>query len=84
VGQEISVSVIAWLQQLSVNRSDEEGDSQLLQLRVLRLGFLKDGDFGVGVFPEDVLERVPSYFESRADAVGATAPIFSATTLAAP
>lgn len=30
-----------------------------------------------------VLERVPSYFESRADAVGATAPIFSATTLAA-
>jgi hypothetical protein len=30
-----------------------------------------------------VLEKVPSYFESRADAVGATAPIFSATTLAA-
>jgi hypothetical protein len=30
-----------------------------------------------------VLERVPSYFESRADTVGATAPIFSANTLAA-
>jgi hypothetical protein len=30
-----------------------------------------------------VPERVPPYFESRADAVGATAPIFSATTLAA-
>jgi hypothetical protein len=30
-----------------------------------------------------VLERVPPYFESRADAVGPTAPIFSATTLAA-
>ena len=30
-----------------------------------------------------VLEKVPSYFESRADAVGATVPIFSATTLAA-
>jgi hypothetical protein len=25
---------------------------QLLQLRVLRLGFLQDGDVGVGVFPE--------------------------------
>jgi hypothetical protein len=24
----------------------------LLQLRVLRLGFLQDGDVGVGVFPE--------------------------------
>ncbi len=26
--------------------------SLLLQLRVLRLGFLQDGDVGVGVFPE--------------------------------
>ena len=25
---------------------------QLLQLRVLRLGLLEDGDVGVGVFPE--------------------------------
>jgi hypothetical protein len=25
---------------------------QLLQLRVLRLGFFQDGDVGVGVFPE--------------------------------
>jgi hypothetical protein len=25
---------------------------KLLQLRVLRLGFFQDGDFGVGVFPE--------------------------------
>jgi hypothetical protein len=25
---------------------------QLLKLRVLRLGFLKDGDVGIGVFPE--------------------------------
>jgi hypothetical protein len=27
-------------------------DEQLLQLRVLRLGLLQDGDVGVGVFPE--------------------------------
>jgi hypothetical protein len=27
-------------------------DFQLLQLRVLRLGFLQDGNVGVGVFPE--------------------------------
>ena len=26
--------------------------ARLLQLRVLRLGFLQDGDVGVGVFPE--------------------------------
>ena len=25
---------------------------QLLQLRILRLGFFQDGDVGVGVFPE--------------------------------
>src|SRR5580693_1455968 len=37
--------------QLSVNRGDT-GRSSLLQLRVLRLGFLQDGDVGVGVFPE--------------------------------
>ena len=27
-------------------------EAKLLQLRVLRLGFLQDGDVGVGVFPE--------------------------------
>src|ERR1700687_3424871 len=32
--------------------SDEEELFELLQLRVLRLGFLQDGDVGVGVFPE--------------------------------
>src|ERR1019366_10352785 len=32
--------------------SDEEGFSQLLQLRVFRLGLLQDGHVGIGVFPE--------------------------------
>jgi hypothetical protein len=27
-------------------------ESELLQLRVLRLGLLQDGDVGVGIFPE--------------------------------
>ena len=27
-------------------------EDQLLQLRVLRFGFLQDGDIGVGVFPQ--------------------------------
>src|ERR1035437_8882167 len=32
--------------------SDEEGFSQLLQLRVFRLGLLQDGHVGIGIFPE--------------------------------
>src|ERR1019366_65154 len=32
--------------------SDEEGFSQLLQLRVLGLGLLQDGHVGIGIFPE--------------------------------
>ena len=42
----------AWLRKLWQKASEEEEVSQLLQLRVLRLGFLQDGDVGVGVFPE--------------------------------
>src|SRR5580698_4303720 len=37
---------------LAIHRSAGSG-SGLLQLRVLRLGFLQDGDVGVGVFPKD-------------------------------
>src|SRR5271156_2830611 len=33
-------------------KSSVPGPSELLQLRVLRLGFFQDGDVGVGVFPE--------------------------------
>jgi hypothetical protein len=32
--------------------SDEEGFSQLLQLRILGLGIFQDGNIGLGVFPE--------------------------------
>src|ERR1039457_2250071 len=42
----------AWLHQLSVNSKRLGRVFQLLQLRVLRFGFLQDGDVGVGVFPE--------------------------------
>jgi hypothetical protein len=38
--------------EVSVNSKRRGNLSQLLQLRVLRLGFLQDGDVGVGVFPE--------------------------------
>jgi hypothetical protein len=31
--------------------------SLLLQLRVLRLGYLQDGDVGVGVFPESKISH---------------------------
>jgi len=35
-------------------------EARLLQLRVLRLGFLQDGDVGVGVFPEgEPTHRMP-------------------------
>ena len=33
-------------------RQEEPSQKILLQLGVLRLGFLQDGDVGVGVFPE--------------------------------
>jgi hypothetical protein len=33
-------------------RWSEEGQSALLQLRVLPLGFFQDGNVGVGVFPQ--------------------------------
>ena len=44
-----------------------------LQLRVLRLGFLKDGDIGVGVFPESKEifvggECLPSVIRNRGGA----------------
>ena len=35
------------------------GGRRLLQLRVLRLGFLQDGDVGVGVFPESKAVWIP-------------------------
>jgi hypothetical protein len=34
------------------NRGTQGDSHRLLQLRVLGLGFFKDGDVGVGVFPE--------------------------------
>ena len=37
---------------MRTGRRNRESLGQLLQLRVLRLGFLQDGDIGVGVFPE--------------------------------
>src|SRR6266568_4110611 len=51
-----SMSEIAWLHQLSVH-GKRPGRTfsnywQLLQLRVLSLSLDKDGDVGVGVFPE--------------------------------
>ena len=33
-----------------------------LQIRVLRLGFLQDGDVGVGVFPKTEVGRRAAYF----------------------
>jgi|ERR1017187_9926445 hypothetical protein len=53
---QFSVSEIACLHQLSTMNSEQLARDlcrlSLLQLRVLRLGFLQDGDVGVGVFPE--------------------------------
>jgi hypothetical protein len=49
----------AWLHQLRISAPQRTGMcrpaaivDRLLQLRVLCLGFLEDGDVGVGVFPE--------------------------------
>ena len=38
--------------QLTPTLTPESDYGRLPQLRVLRLGFLQDGDVGVGVFPE--------------------------------
>jgi hypothetical protein len=46
------VSVIADFVNHRQTASDEQDFPLLLQLRVLRFGFLQDGDVGVGVFPE--------------------------------
>jgi hypothetical protein len=40
------------LHHLSLVGEPVGGIFELLQLRVLRLGFLQDGDVGVGIFPE--------------------------------
>ena len=37
---------------LTVDRQEEPSHKVPLQLRILRLGLLQDGDVGVGVFPE--------------------------------
>jgi hypothetical protein len=49
--------------QRKVRRADFRGHLLLLQLRVLRLGLLQDGNVGVGVFPEGkkVLICITSY-----------------------
>src|ERR1039458_8275582 len=41
-----------WFYPLSVDTKRRRRTLQLLQLRVLGLGLLQDGDVGVGVFPE--------------------------------
>ena len=47
------LSEIAWLRKRSAKQQGRSQDFfQLLQLRVLRVGFLQDGDVGIGVFPE--------------------------------
>ena len=50
---ELDRKSLASLGIVSPRDSSATGNSgSLLQLRVLRLGFLQDGDVGVGVFPE--------------------------------
>ena len=60
------VGVMAWSQQVenySARRTGRwfsgERPTPLLQLRVLRLGFLQDGDIGVGVFPGGLAGSCP-------------------------
>src|ERR1019366_1626776 len=49
---KFSVSEIALITTTIARLSQQAGLFRLLQLRVLRLGLLQDGDVGVGVFPE--------------------------------
>jgi hypothetical protein len=54
VSDKGSMSEITWLHQLTKTPSNLASlicNFTLLQLRVLRLGFLQDGDVGVGVLP---------------------------------
>jgi hypothetical protein len=58
-GGDATVDSRRFCAQLEAFRAKKDAEStgnsgRLLHLRVLRLGFLQDGDVGVGVFPEGV------------------------------